>query len=1013
MGDLPAKQWKDAFAEVNDFTHIIVDNGISRGKKISKDTAKGIFASQGSQLESLVGGTAGSPKIMNALSTTDYRWAKASPGVYRWNGQNYTASEDKEWIYEWISPNWVLKAMGDRIKGADGKSITDWAAQAYSNGAQVFYDKRLFELAPGQSAVAADVPGTSVKWIEKVGGAKLNVADGALGFNEAMAGKVTEDIPVPRIGQFYNMNGGNGAAGWYNSSQLFDVNLGDTVTVKSATENLNNPAIAVFKPDGTPSLNEFIPYEELNKTETHTYVATQARKIGINFRATPVAGDIKIKTSVLYLKPSDIDSTSSIGVASKKSVDDLYKNSKDKTETLTYKNIGMLRADGSLHAGERLYQYSDPIRVKAGKKITIVMRNRENGGSNVAGWLLNNDLSFKSAIINQRRIEPINETSYIYESTITPDADGFLVAQTHSMNPNAPTPWGTITHEVQTFLTKDNIREDGEYGVASQEDMKLILNNGGVTEYPNSIFKNLGIMGGTGGVNPTITKMRYTERILVPKGSTLSAQVAPELHNEVSPQAIAIIFDSTGESVIGRINETQLGINNISYEATENVNIVLNHNMEEFPLKARVTVTRPKIYAPYGSSGGGGGGTGKYIPDVTRFNPVDLIRIDLTTTDPIPTAKGQYMQGNGKLLIDGIERQFHMRFEPQGSSSMSYPEKNWTIELFKDSTLSQDVKIRIANLLPHSEYVLKVNYIDPNHVCNITANRVWEQMLQTREGFPKRDTDQRLIGKTGAEAMETGATGHVDGFPAIFYRNNEFYGIGTFNIGKKYQNYDLTKDDPNHTQFELGNAVDYNILNGIELRNPKVATPEVTAVLNKFKAIASTPLENANTVFKAGFVTSNIVDMYLFLDFFRLVDCLSRNNHWMTYDGGVKWLCTPYDLDTWYKSWNGGNIESPLGRIFTLGINVPKNTEDFWNLKVSSVYDTEIKTRYRQLRDMGIFSADNVYNIMRDLSTKFTRELYQLDMDKWPGKTAWSMGVLEISKWIRTRISYLDGEYGY
>ena len=1015
MADLPAKQWKDAYAEVDDFTHIIVDNGTSRGKKISKDTAKGIFASQGSQLESLEGGPAGSPTVLNPLGNADYRWAKASPGVYRWNGQNYTATEDKEWIYEWIYPNWVLKPMANRIKGADGKSISDWVAQAYSNGAQVFYGKLLYELAPGQSAAAGDVPGISTKWVQKVGN-RLNTDGGALGYEIAMSGEIATVIQTPNVSRFWTQYGEQSVYEYYTSSNIQTLQKGEIIRLRSETENLNNPAIVFFTSTNNILSEETIFYNAINTPELFEYVATETKRFAINYRNGDVAGDFKQIVKTILLKPSDIDNPESPnGIASTKSVGELKSNRGLKAlSNLKFPIIGQLRADGSIKTDELSTRFTDPIAVKEDEDITIRTRFGDTVpvGSTI-GWFLDSSYNYVSNILTQRRIDPTHPTLIKYESVFTPPSDGVVVFMSSvGASWENPQPWGEVLLQQPIFLSTLNIGENSEVGVVSQLEFNKFKNNGGTDVLEPGIFTNNGIWRPDGeGPHPAVFSMRYTNPIPLAQGQTLYAQVAPEYWNETFNQALAVVYTPEMSSQLAVIRASKEGLNSISYEATENCVIILNHNIASYLFKSRVEKVLPKIYATPGG-GGGGGGSGRYIPDVMRYNPIEIIKIELTTTDPIPNAKGSYMRGNLTITIDRIVHTFYGRFEVQGSSSAGYPEKNWTIELFTDSSMTTPVELRIANLLPHSEYVLKVNYIEPMHVCNITANRVYEQMIQTRDGFPKRDTEQRLIGLSGSEAMETGALGHVDGYSAVFFRNGELYGMGTFNIGKKYQNYDLTKDLAAHTQFELGNAVDYTTLGGIELRNPKVKTPEVQAVLDTFTTICSTPLANANTVFRNGFVTSNIVDIYLLLDFFKLVDCISRNNHFMTYNSGRKWLCTPYDLDSWFKSPNGGEISGTTGRVWDEGLNVPANTIEFWKVKVWTVYESEIRARYRQLRSIGVFSADNIYNIARDITIKFDRKLYQQDLAKWPEKSAWSMGLLKLADWVRARCVYMDSQLG-
>ncbi|WP_099369843.1 CotH kinase family protein [Sphingobacterium sp. 1.A.5] len=939
-------------------------------------------------------------------------WAILAPNTYTQAGKpNVVVPLNNLGLadYNHTTQLWTLTALVNLPNNS--AKISDWSAGAFPKDSVATVNKKIYRANKATSQTPTD---TASDW-DLIGGGTMDVAGGALSYNMALNGAVTSVIATPNTGTFWRKDGTTGNFGYYTRSAIFELAKGETVRLRSATENLDTPAIVIFDMSNNVIPEEGMSYNALNTPQTFTYTATQPRKIAINYRDGVNAGDFKEVVKFLFLKPSDVDSTTSVNaVASKRSVDELKGNKGLRAiDNLTFGNVGQLLGDGTLKNDERMVRFTEPIAVKQGDDVTLRTRFGDTvSAGTVMGWFLDTNYNYVSNIGTQRRIQP-TDPMIKYESEYSPSADGYVVIMSSvGASWENPQCWGEVIVEQPIFLSPSNIGEKSAVGVVSQIEFDQLKNNGGTNVLPFGIFSNIGIMRPLEGAHGGVFSMRYTNPIPLASGQTIHALVAPEYYTETFLQALAIVYAGDMTTEIAVIRASKEGLNSINYEAKENCFIVFNHNVSGYLFDSKVEIVLPKLFAPYGE-GGGGGGTGKNIPDVTRYNPVELIKVELTTTDPIPSAKGTFMRGNSIITIDGRVHNFYTRYEVQGSSSAGYPEKNWTIELFTDATMATSKELRLANLLPHSEYVFKVNYIEPMHVCNITANRVWEQMIQTRDGFPKRETDQRLLGANGSLSMETGALGHVDGYPAVLYINGVFYGIGNFNIGKKYQNYDLTKDLPAHTQFELGNAVDYTTLGGIELRNPKTKTPEVQTVLDTFTTLCATPLASANTAFRNGFVTNNIVDTYLFLDYFKLVDCISRNFHIMTYNSGGKWQWTPYDLDTWFKSWNGGEIAGTSGRVWDESLNVPANTTEFWKVKVWGVYETEIRSRYKQLRSMGVFSADNIYNVARDISIKFERKLYEQDKAKWTDKSDWSMGLLKLAEWMRARTNYLDGIYGY
>ena len=112
-------------------------------------------------------------------------------------------------------------------------------------------------------------------------------------------------------------------------------------------------------------------------------------------------------------------------------------------------------------------------------------------------------------------------------------------------------------------------------------------------------------------------------------------------------------------------------------------------------------------------------------------------------------------------------------------------------------------------MMAHDELVFKSNFVDNTHCRNIAVNRLWHQMCEARDGWPKFEPDfVNTSTGVGLDSMPTGATGHVDGYPAVIYINDAFYGIGSLNIGKKRTNYNLKSNDQNHIQLDPNGALE-------------------------------------------------------------------------------------------------------------------------------------------------------------------------------------------------------------
>lgn len=100
----------------------------------------------------------------------------------------------------------------------------------------------------------------------------------------------------------------------------------------------------------------------------------------------------------------------------------------------------------------------------------------------------------------------------------------------------------------------------------------------------------------------------------------------------------------------------------------------------------------------------------------------------------------------------------------QGSSSLAYPKKNYTIQFDHAFEAVEGWGVQ-------DKYCLKANYIDFSHARNVVSAKLWGEIVKSRE-----NTNANL------SALPNG--GAIDGFPCIVMLNDDFHGLYTFNIPK-------------------------------------------------------------------------------------------------------------------------------------------------------------------------------------------------------------------------------------
>lgn len=100
----------------------------------------------------------------------------------------------------------------------------------------------------------------------------------------------------------------------------------------------------------------------------------------------------------------------------------------------------------------------------------------------------------------------------------------------------------------------------------------------------------------------------------------------------------------------------------------------------------------------------------------------------------------------------------------QGSSSIAYPKKNYTVKF--DNAFEA-----VDGWGEQKKYCLKANWIDHSHARNVVSCKLWGQIVKSRA---------KANGKLNA--LPNG--GAIDGFPCVVTINGEYQGLYTFNIPK-------------------------------------------------------------------------------------------------------------------------------------------------------------------------------------------------------------------------------------
>lgn len=326
----------------------------------------------------------------------------------------------------------------------------------------------------------------------------------------------------------------------------------------------------------------------------------------------------------------------------------------------------------------------------------------------------------------------------------------------------------------------------------------------------------------------------------------------------------------------------------------------------------------------------------------------------------------------------------------QGTSSLMYDKKNYTIKLYADAECTEKMKVNVG-WGDQNEYCLKANWIDKTHARNIiTANIVTE--VQDKYNLLEH----------------TPANGAIDGFPIEIYINGEFLGLYTFNIPKDDWMFAMDSDNPDHIVVCSEGWDPANLF--LEPANFTAWSVEVgeenDATLAKLNRVFDFVINSTDEEFKTQIHEYINLDAalnyYVLTDFAYLWDNMSKNMLLVTYDGNV-WYPSLYDLDTsWGTNWQGVYLLEYWNASLDLSVN---------NLfaRLEKNFSKELSQRYFELRE-DILTKEHVLEKFRSFEASIPNEVFEKEVARW-GTAIPGYDISQIEIYLNTVLPRLDREY--
>jgi len=321
----------------------------------------------------------------------------------------------------------------------------------------------------------------------------------------------------------------------------------------------------------------------------------------------------------------------------------------------------------------------------------------------------------------------------------------------------------------------------------------------------------------------------------------------------------------------------------------------------------------------------------------------------------------------------------------QGTSSLGYEKKNYTINLYSDEEYENKKKIDVGFGTEQSKYCLKANWIDKTHSRNIVTARLAAQIQQKYNLF-----------------KDTPNNGLIDGFPVEIYINGEFLGLYTWNIPKDAWLFNMDEDNENHIAFVGEGWTPTNLFEQSAVYGPwEVEVGRGNQEdLDKLNRLVLFVADSDDKTFVKDFSKyldlDSTINYLIMLEFAGLIDNLGKNMLLVTYDGEI-WSPSLYDLDTsWGTDWTGLNTND-------YNINDVERSK-LWKRMIEN-YPNEIAERYFELRK-DILTKENIMKLFNDFKNSIPQETFNKENNRWSNIPGYDLS--QIEEFLDVRIPLID-----
>lgn len=308
----------------------------------------------------------------------------------------------------------------------------------------------------------------------------------------------------------------------------------------------------------------------------------------------------------------------------------------------------------------------------------------------------------------------------------------------------------------------------------------------------------------------------------------------------------------------------------------------------------------------------------------------------------------------------GVSFSRDITIKPQGTSSLAYDKKNFTINIQGEAVEMN------SNWGAQSKYCLKANYIDPTQAGNVVSARLAARMNAVYGLYE-----------------ETPNHGLIDGFPVWLILNGKDAGLYTWNIPKAEWMLGMDKNNENHIVMCCEDWTDgclfrndyYQLETEWSLEVGANTSKTVEKFMRLFHFITTSSDEEFKQNFDQYLNLDACLNYYCFICISDACDNSAKNMLMATWDGQV-WYPMLYDLDSlWGVNWDG------MSTVSTDIMSIVYNSNRLFE-RIRELYGDELRTRYAELRD-DILSVDSIKAAFNEFVAEIPENGYAMDRAMW------------------------------